>query len=67
MSPTDINDITTQRMIEAATSRGATPNIDSVGLALLDAQFRPWEITMRIDAVIAGVRAVSGSFVTETM
>ena len=59
MSPTDINDITTQRMVEAARSRNAKPNVDSVALALLDARFRAFEINMRIDAVIAGVREVS--------
>ncbi|GAB9131444.1 hypothetical protein ABIF65_000004 [Bradyrhizobium japonicum] len=59
MSLTDINDITTQRMVEAARSRNAKPNVDSVALALLDARFRAFEINMRIDAVIAGVREVS--------
>ncbi|MCK1273821.1 hypothetical protein IVB46_01000 [Bradyrhizobium sp. 61] len=59
MSLTDINDITTQRMIEACRSRNATPDVDSVALALLDARFRAFEINMRIDAVIAGVRDVT--------
>lgn len=61
MSLTDINDITTQRMIEACRSRNATPDVDSVALALLDARFRAFEINMRIDAVIAGVRGVTRS------
>ncbi|MEY9128290.1 MULTISPECIES: hypothetical protein [Bradyrhizobium] len=59
MSLTDIQDITTQRMIEACRSRNATPTLDSVALALLDARFRAFEINMRIDAVIAGVRGVA--------
>ncbi|MHC2291819.1 hypothetical protein [Bradyrhizobium barranii] len=65
MSLTDINDITTQRMIEACISRNAKPDIDSVALALLDAHFRAFEINMRIDAVIAGVRGVSGNVEVE--
>ncbi|BAR59136.1 hypothetical protein ACVIWV_005795 [Bradyrhizobium diazoefficiens] len=59
MSLTDIQDITTQRMIEACRSRNAKPTLDSVALALLDARFRAFEINMRIDAVIAGVRGVT--------
>lgn len=61
MSLTDINDITTQRMVEAARSRNAKPDLESVALALLDARFRTFEINMRIDAVIAAVRGVSGN------
>ncbi|WP_445215948.1 hypothetical protein ACKWRH_26645 [Bradyrhizobium sp. Pa8] len=59
MSLTDINDITTQRMVEAARSRNAKPEVESVALALLDAHFRTFEINMRIDAVIAAVRGVT--------
>ncbi len=55
---TDINDVTTARMIEACKARGAKPTPDSVALALLDARFRGFEIGMRIDAVIAGVRSI---------
>lgn len=64
MSQTDINDVTTQRMIEAATARGAKPHPESVALALLDARFRGFEIGMRIDAVIAAVRSVGGKVET---
>ncbi|MGX9428035.1 hypothetical protein [Bradyrhizobium sp. LeoA1S1] len=66
MSLTDINDITTQRMIDAARSRNAKPNADSVALALLDARFRAFEIGMRIDAVIAAVRGVYRNVEVET-
>ncbi|NYG46416.1 hypothetical protein GGD67_003887 [Bradyrhizobium sp. IAR9] len=61
MSHTDIQDITTERMVEACRSRNAKPTLDSVALALLDARFRAFEIDMRIDAVIAAVRGVSGT------
>lgn len=49
---------TTKQMIDAAMARGAKPEADSVSFALLDARFRAFEINMRLDAVIAGVRAV---------
>lgn len=65
MSLTDINDITTQRMIKAARSRCAKPNVESVALALLDARFRYFEISMRIDAVIAAVRGVNSNVTVE--
>ncbi|MGJ4951817.1 hypothetical protein [Bradyrhizobium sp. HKCCYLS20291] len=54
-------DPTTKQMIDAAVARRAKPDMDSVALALLDARFRPFEIDMRLDAVIAGVRAVGGT------
>ena len=53
-----LDDRTTKQMIDAAMSRGAKPEADSVSFALLDARFRAFEISMRLDAVIAGVRAV---------
>jgi hypothetical protein len=53
-------DPTTKQMIDAAVTRRAKPDIDSVVSALLDARFRAFEIDMRLDAVIAGVRAVRG-------
>jgi nicotinate-nucleotide pyrophosphorylase len=62
MSRTD--DPTTNQMIEAAISRGAKPTEDSVAQALLDARFRHFEITMRLDAVIAGVRGIRRTFET---
>jgi len=62
MSRTD--DSTTKLMIEAAVARKAKPDADSVALALLDARFQCFEITLRIDAVIAGVRAVRGAVET---
>ncbi|WP_028165437.1 hypothetical protein [Bradyrhizobium elkanii] len=65
MSLTDINDITTQRMIEAARARGAKPDVESVALALLDARFRGFEINMRMDAVIAAVRGVNSNVTVE--
>ncbi|WP_407156357.1 hypothetical protein [Bradyrhizobium sp. STM 3557] len=49
-------------MIDAAVARHAKPDMDSIVLALLDARFRAFEIDMRLDAVIAGVRAVRGTF-----
>ncbi|GLR95819.1 hypothetical protein ACVI1J_006421 [Bradyrhizobium diazoefficiens] len=53
-----IDDKTTKQMIDAAMARGAKPEIESVSFALLDARFRAFEISMRLDSVIAGVRAV---------
>jgi hypothetical protein len=65
MLPTDtVDDITTRRMIEAALARNAKPDVDSVALALLDARFQAFEINLRINSVIAGVRAVRGSVTT---
>ncbi len=54
-------DPTTAQMIVAAVTRGAKPDADSVSFALLDARFRAFEITMRLDDVIAGVRKVRAS------
>ena len=54
-------DPTTKQMIDAALARHAKSDTDSVVLALLDARFRSFEIDMRIDTVIAGVRAVRGT------
>ncbi|WP_434880559.1 hypothetical protein [Bradyrhizobium sp. HKCCYLRH3061] len=48
-------------MIVAAVTRDAKPDADSVSFALLDARFRTFEITMRLDDVIAGVRKVRAS------
>jgi hypothetical protein len=62
---TDIDDVTTRRMIEACRTRNAKPNADSVALALLDARFRGFEIGMRLDAVIAGVRLISSRATVE--
>jgi hypothetical protein len=56
-----IEDTTTKQMIDAALSRGAKPEAESVSFALLDARFRTFEISMRLDAVIAGVRAIHGT------
>jgi 2-keto-3-deoxy-6-phosphogluconate aldolase len=56
-----IDDKTTKQMIVAAVSRGAKPEAESVSFALLDARFRAFEISMRLDAVIAGVRAIRGT------
>lgn len=56
-----IDDKTTKQMIDAAVSRGAKPEGESVSFALLDARFRAFEISMRLDAVMAGVRAVRGT------
>lgn len=53
------HDTTTQHMIEAARARGAKPEATSVALALLDARFRAFEITMHLDTVIAALRAVN--------
>lgn len=55
-----IDDKTTRQMIDAAVARGAKPEADSVSLALLDARFRAFEISMRLDDVIGGVRAIRG-------
>lgn len=54
-------DPTTAQMIVAAVTRDAKPDADSVSFALLDARFRTFEITMRLDDVIAGVRKVRAS------
>ncbi|WP_315826083.1 hypothetical protein [Bradyrhizobium sp. SZCCHNG3015] len=54
-------DPTTAQMIVAAVTRGAKPDAYSVSFALLDARFRAFEITMRLDDVIAGVRKVRAS------
>lgn len=67
MSLTDINDITTHRMVEAARARNATADVESIALALLDARFRAFEINMRIDAVIAAVRSVSRNVTIPTL
>ncbi|WP_316207283.1 hypothetical protein [Bradyrhizobium sp. SZCCHNR3118] len=55
-------DPTTAQMIAAAVARGAKPDPDSVSYALLDARFRAFEITMRLDDVMAGVRKVRATF-----
>ena len=57
-------DPTTKQMIEAARARAAKPEVDSVTFALLDARFRAFEIGLRLDAVIAGVRGVRRTFET---
>jgi hypothetical protein len=68
MLPTDtVDDTTTRRMIEAALARNAKPDVDSVALALLDARFAAFEITMRINSVIAGLRAIRGKVTTPTL
>ncbi|MGJ4942436.1 MULTISPECIES: hypothetical protein [unclassified Bradyrhizobium] len=51
-------DDTTTKMIDAAFAHRAEPDVDSVASALIEAGFRAFEISMRIDAVIAGLRAV---------
>ncbi|WP_316206041.1 hypothetical protein [Bradyrhizobium sp. SZCCHNR3058] len=56
-----MSDPTTKQMIDAAVARRAKPDMDSVVSALLDARFRTFEINMRLDDVIAGVRAVRGT------
>ncbi len=43
-----IDDTTTKQMIDAAVSRGAKPEAESVSFALLDARFRAFEISMRL-------------------
>ncbi|WP_316203020.1 MULTISPECIES: hypothetical protein [unclassified Bradyrhizobium] len=60
-------DPTTAQMITAAVSRDAKPDADSVSYALLDARFRSFEITMRLDEVIAGVRKVRATFTVPTL
>ncbi len=58
-----IDDTTTKQMIDAAVSRGAKPEPESVSFALLDARFRAFEISMRLDSVIAGVRAIRATVI----
>lgn len=60
-------DPTTAQMITAAVARQATPDVDSVSYALLDARFRSFEITMRLDDVIAGVRRVRATVTIPTL
>lgn len=60
-----IDDATTKQMIDAAHARDAQPTVDSVTAALLDARFRAFEIGMRIDSVIAGVRSIRRTVRTE--
>jgi hypothetical protein len=62
-----IEDTTTKQMIDAALSRGAKPEAESVSFALLDARFRAFEISMRLNAVIAGVRAIRGTVTIPTL
>ncbi len=61
------NDATTTQMIMAAQARRAKPNADSVVTALLDARFRAFEIDLRLDAVIAGVRKVNRTVTIPTL
>ncbi|WP_315764394.1 hypothetical protein [Bradyrhizobium sp. SZCCHNR2009] len=51
----------------AAQARRAKPNADSVVTALLDARFRAFEIDLRLDAVIAGVRKVNRTVTIPTL